>query len=336
MAVTLTDVARHASVSIKTVSRVVNNEDYVAEETRARVMNAIEELGYKPNVWAQRLKSNRSRNIALVIHDATPSYIMEVMRGLMDVGDEHGYHVNVIRTNMREPERRNALLRLASQNSVEGIVFTPPTDNSVEVFSALQDLAFPFVQITPLQRDRNVPWVAGTDEQGTYDATEHLLTLGHRHLAYIQGNPDHRASWDRRYGFERACADITIPEVWMRQGDWTFESGLVLARDILGAQETIPTAIACGNDEIAAGVLHAIYQIGLSCPDDISIVGFDDLPLASKVYPALTTVHQPIYEIATTAMTLLIEQIIPESDGNLQISIPTHLMIRKSTAPPRR
>jgi LacI family transcriptional regulator len=333
MSVTLSDVARHAGVSMKTVSRVVNNEKRVAEETRRKVLAAIEELGYVPNVWAQRLARGYSGLIGLFMHDATSAYITAVMNGMMDVGETTGYRVSLYRLDINDPHQVAFVLGMATQRRVEGFIFTPPCDNSPELTRGLQEMKFPFVQLTPHERCNDCAWVSATDEQGSHEATRHLLELGHVRIGFIQGNRDHQASWDRLNGYYRALheAGIKPDECLIKQGTWAFESGLECARDLLSMSQP-PTAIMAGNDEAAAGVIQAAWERRWSCPEQISVVGFDDVPLARQLCPPLTTVKQPIYEIATTAMSMLVEKIIPGLPVEKTVEVPTRLVVRHSTA----
>ncbi len=334
MSITLSDVARHAGVSIKTVSRVVNNESRVAESTRQRVLAAIEELGYVPNVWAQRLARGHSGLVGLLIHDATPAYMVGVMNGLMDVGDSVGYRISLYRLDVKDPQQIAQAVAMAQQQRVEGFVFTPPCDNSPELVHALEDMNFPFVQLTPHERGGDCAWVSATDERGSYDAAWHLIRLGHQRIGFIQGNRDHQASWERLAGYKRALgeAGLGVDESLIKQGSWQFETGLEHAREMLAMPDP-PTAIMAGNDEAAAGVIQATWEQGVKCPDQLSVVGFDDVPLARQVCPPLTTVKQPIYDIAATAMSLLVERIIPGLPFEKTVEIPTELVIRHSTGP---
>jgi LacI family transcriptional regulator len=217
---------------------------------------------------------------------------------------------------------------------VEGFIFTPPCDNSAELTRALQELKFPFVQLTPHERCNDCLWVAATDEQGTYEAACHLLELGHTRIGFIQGNRDHQASWDRLHGYERALreAGIEPDEGMIKQGNWKFESGLECARELLVVPQP-PRAIMASNDETAAGVIQAAWERRWHCPEQISVIGFDDVPLARQLCPPLTTVKQPIYEIATAAMSMLVEKIIPGLPVEKTVEVPTRLVIRHSTAP---
>ena len=188
--------------------------------------------------------------------------------------------------------------------------------------------------LTPQDRREDMTWVAATDEQGAYDATVHLVRLGHTRIAFIQGPEEHVASWDRRRGFLRALKEFDLPldETLVRKGDWSFQTGLSYARELL-ALPWPPTAIVASCDDEATGVIQAIWERGWRCPQDVSVVGFDDNPIASQICPPLTTVRQPIYEIATTAMSILIEKLIPDGLNGESVILPTELVVRRSTAP---
>ena len=332
MSVTLSHVAKRAGVSMKTVSRVINHEDRVAEKTRQKVMAAIEELGYFPNVWAQRLARGYSGLIGLFMHDATAAYITAVMNGIMDIGDTTGYRLSLYRLDVRDPRQVAQAIGMAAQRRVEGFIFTPPCDNSPELTRALHEMKFPFVQLTPHERCIDCAWVAATDELGSYEAARYLLELGHTRIGFIQGNRDHQASWDRLNGYQRALreAGIEPDEGLITQGSWAFESGLECALELL-ARPQPPTAIMAGNDEVAAGVIQAVWERGRSCPKDLSVVGFDDVLLARQLCPPLTTVCQPIYDMAATAMSMLVEKLIPGLPGDMRVEVPTRLVIRHST-----
>ena len=335
MPVTQADVAKRAGVSVKQVSRVINNEDRVSVATRQRVREAIADLGYAPNVWAQRLARGYSQLIGLCFYDATAAYINEVLNGMLDFADQHGYRVGLYRFNPFDGVDVAHMIARVSQMRVDGFVLTPPCDSATSFVEALHRLDVPFVMLTPHDRRGDTVWVAATDEQGTYDATAHLIQLGHTRIGLIQGNSEHSASWDRRYGFQRALSDFQIffADELMRQGDWSFQSGMNCARELL-ALSPPPTAIIASSDDAATGVIQAIWERGWRCPQDVSVVGFDDNPLAQQICPPLTTVRQPIYQIATRAMSLLIEHLIPGDAVQIQGSIlPTELRVRRSTAP---
>ena len=334
MPVTIADVARLSGVSIKQVSRVINHQDRVSKATRARVEQAIDDLGFVPNVWARRLARGYSNLIGLCMYSATPDWIMVVLNSMIDVADCNDYRVSVYRFNPRDTTKIQEMLAWATQRHIDGLILTPPIDTSQELVAGLLALSFPFVQIAPHDRANGGSWVATTDEPGSYDATRHLLQLGHTRIAFIQGPSDHLASWDRLRGYQRALREhgIEPDPLLLRCGDWSFETGLTCTRQLLSLPGRA-TAIVCSGDQIAAGAIHAVREIGLDCPADVSVTGFNDIELAQQMWPPLTTIRQPVNEIATAAMTLLIEKLIPGGSQPSGIEIPATLIVRGSTGP---
>ncbi|NWF70021.1 MAG: LacI family DNA-binding transcriptional regulator [Chloroflexi bacterium] len=332
MPVTIEDVAKSAGVSTKTVSRVVNWESNVADDTRYKVLSTIEALGYRPNPSAQHLARGRAGLIGVLIHDATPSYVLEVLNGLLEIGNPRGYRVSLQPCDINEPHAVEGVIRMAAQHQIDGLIFTPPCDQAALLVETLHTLRFPFIMLTPHERTSHYAWVAATDEQGAFEITRHLLELGHRCIGFVQGNSSHQASWDRLNGFRRAFQTygLETDSTLIVQGSWTFESGLECAMRLLDSAQR-PSAIVAANDEVAAGVIQMAWRLGIACPAQLSVVGFDDVPLAQQLCPPLTTVSQPIREIARIAMTMLIEQLIPDSEDTRGIVVPTTLVVRQST-----
>jgi LacI family transcriptional regulator len=335
MPVTILDVAKAAGVSIKTVSRVVNKESNVSIQTRDKVLSAIEQLGYTPNPSAQRLARGHTGIVGLLIHDTAPTFVMEVLKGIMDMGELRSYHFSLHRCDVTKPEQVSRVIRMAAQHQVGGLIFTPPCDTSDELIEALQAIQFPFVILMSHDRSPHKAWVVTENEQGSFDLTCHLLELGHRSIGFIQGNADHQDTWDRLAGYKRALQHygLDFDPTLLRHGVWTSDSGQEHALDLLAKYPETgqPTAIVATNDEMASGVIQAIRQLGLRCPEDISVVGFDNVPLASQLSPPLTTIHQPIREMAARAMEIMIDDFL-EGDGIIRhVEMKTRLVIRQST-----
>jgi LacI family transcriptional regulator len=334
VAVTIADVANHAGVSTKTVSRVINNEPFVADLTRARVMAAMRELGYVPNVSAQRLASGRSHVLGLVFHNAAWTYINIVQRGLLEECRKEGYGMLMNPCDIERPADQEEILRLVARQTADGFIFTPPCDNITSLLHRLRTQDVPFVRIAPRDRRDSLPYVAPDDWQGGYDVTEHLLLLGHERIGLVMGHPDHQASHDRLAGFQAALEAHHVPfdPHLVAQGDFHFESGLLCGRLLLEAKPR-PTAIFACNDDMAAGVLAVAHQLGIPVPEALSVAGFDDVPLAQQVWPPLTTVRQPTYEMAQLATQLLLRLLKGESPEVVHHVLPATLVIRGSTGP---
>jgi LacI family transcriptional regulator len=334
VAITLKDVAKRARVSIKTASRVVNGEAFVAESTRARVLKAIRDLGYVANLSAKRLATGSTFNIGLVFHNASWHYILDVQRAILETARPAGYNMVLQPCDATNEDDVRAVLRLFSQHIVDGYIFTPPTDNASQLLDELCQLGVPFVRLTPFDRAKPWPFVAARDRQGARDMTQYLLRLGHTRIGYVMGPIEQKAAHDRLAGYQSALADarVDLDPVLVKQGRDHFESGATAGRELLDLPRP-PSAIFCNNDEMAAGVMAAVFERGRRVPDDVSVAGFDDIPLARQVWPPLTTVHQPIYPIAQTATELLLRLIRQEPVTDLQQEFSTELKIRTSTAP---
>ena len=324
MPATISDVAKVAKVSKQTVSRVINNEKGVAEATWQRVSDAIITLGYSPNPWAQRLARGSSGLISLIFDDAAPSYVMIVMNGLMEASVSTSYEISVRRCKADHPEDVDAVIRMAAHHQVDGLIITPPCDSFPRLLNALQDLDFPFVLLTPQDRDREYAWVAASDKEGSCAATQHLIELGHQRIAYIQGNSLHQASWARLDGYRQAMwlAGLPVLSEYICQGDWTFESGRSCTPKLL-ALDPRPTAIVAGGDEIAAGIIQQALGQGLSLPEELSVVGFDDAFLARQLWPPLTTIRQRINEISKISLDILVNDLVPSSRQPTSAVVPT-------------
>jgi LacI family transcriptional regulator len=332
LAATIADVARHAGVSIKTVSRVINNEPHVSDVTHKRVMASVSKLGYVTNLPARRLASGRSSTIGLIFHDASWHYILDVQKAVLETARKSGYSIILHPCDVTNHTDCKAILTLVMQRAVDGFIFTPPADNSKELLESLNSLNVPFVRLTPTDRGSPWPYVAATDFQGAYEMTKYLISLGHRWIGYILGPGSQKAAHDRFDGYRVALTEFEIaynPD-FVKQGDDHFQSGVAGALALLQTSPR-PTAVFANNDEMAAGALFGMHASGLRVPDDISIAGFDDIPLSTQVWPPLTTVRQPIVEIAEIATRLLIDILEDKTITEFHHIIPTELVVRGST-----
>jgi len=311
---TITDVAKRAGVSMKTVSRVLNNEPNVAEKTRARVKAIASELRYSPNLAARGLATSKSYLIALIYDNPSPNYISHIQRGAIDACREVGYHLVVEPMSLGEidshDEKVKVVRSVLDRLPVDGVILTPPLTDNEAVLTVLKELEIKCVRVAP-KNGGPQPFVGMDDETAAFQMTQHLLKQGHEKIAFIRGHIDHAATSLRHAGFTRAMKDagIAVSADLIVQGDFSFESGAAAARKLLGVpDDQKPTAVFASNDDMAAAVISAAGQMGLDVPGSLSVCGFDDTPLARVVWPALTTVRQPIYKMGHQAAKELVRR----------------------------
>lgn len=312
MKATITDVAKKAGVSMKTVSRVLNNEPNVADKTRAHVKAVASELRYSPNLAARGLATSKSYLIALIYDSASPNYTSHVQLGAIDACREAGYHLVVqplsLKTDSSRQEKVQLVRSVLDRLPVDGVILTPPLCDSEAVLETLAELKINSVRISPITHGTQ-PFVGMDDEAAAYQMTQYLLEQGHQKIGLIRGHIDHSATGLRQAGFLRAMkgADLTVSPNLIVQGDFSFESGAIAAGELLNLPiEERPTAIFASNDDMAAATITTAGQLGLKVPEQLSVCGFDDTPLAKVVWPALTTVRQPIYKMGHQAARQLV------------------------------
>lgn len=308
MKTTITDVAKQAGVSMKTVSRVLNNEPNVAKTTRERVMAAAAELHYRPNMAARGLASSRSYLIALLYDNPNPSYITHIQRGAISACRESGYHLMLepMTTDLASgPEAEDLLRRLG----VDGVILTPPLSDSQPLRDKLTALGIRFVAVAPGDPG-DVPAVRMNDVEAAAEMADYLIANGHTDIGFIIGHPGHVASARRQEGFEQALrqAGIVCRPERLQQGDFTFRSGVEAAEMLLSDPNDRPSAIFASNDDMAAGVVSVAGRLGVDVPGSLSVCGFDDTPIAQIIWPQLTTVAQPIRKMGKKAAEMLIDR----------------------------
>lgn len=333
--VSIYDVARHAGVSIKTVSLVINRQPNVSLATRTAVLAAIENLQYRPNVFARGLASERSYLIGL-LHDVAPgSYIADLQLGALARCRDEGYHLVVELLNpQQDMDVAQRVRSLVSESVLHGVILTPPLCDDRTIMEELTAARTPFVRVAPGNRMPGTNFVNIDEYKSAYEMTAYLIGLGHRRIGFVKGKPDHGAARLRFDGYRKALSDggLAFEEELAAQGYFTYQSGQVAGEKLL-ALKTRPTAIFCGNDDMAAGVLAASYRFNLSVPDDLSIAGFDDSIVAQVVWPRLTTLRQPIKDMAGAAVSILAHR--KASDKPVERQLAHSLVVRESTAAPR-
>ncbi len=307
--ITINDVAREARVSTKTVSRVLNGEPHVRQEIRDRVSAIARDLDYRPNASARALAGARSYLIGMYLNNPSRSYLSQVEQGAMRACRPAGYHLLVEDISGGGPDLRARIAELHAAVRLDGVVLTPPLSNDADALAALEALKVPFVLIAPGPRAGAAvaPQVVIDDRLAALEMTRRLLALGHRKIAFLAGPDGHAAAATRREGYLTALRDAGIepsPD-WTPRGDYTFRSGQAAA-EVLLALDPRPTAIFAANDDMALGALAVAQRLRLDVPGALSIAGFDDTPSAEMVWPGLTTVRQPIEDMAAAAVEMLV------------------------------
>jgi LacI family transcriptional regulator len=326
------DVALHAGVSVTTVSHVVNGTRFVSETARQRVEEAVRELGYVPSAVARSLKHNTTRTFGMVIPNNSNPYFAEIIRGVEDRCFAAGYNVILCNSN-DDPERQAGYLRVLAEKRIDGLVLVVTGSDAV-ARATLGGIAMPLVLL-----DREVSGVSGDLVEvnhvlGSQMATRHLLELGHPRVACISGPPGLSPSSQRRAGWKDALekAGVERTESDLARGDFTARGGY-LAMQALLKRRPRPTAVFACNDLMAFGALTAAREAGIAVPQQLSIVGFDDIDLAAFSAPPLTTVAQPKKQIGTVAADLLLDRVSNARTDNRQMILDPELRVRASTAP---
>ncbi|MBI1882539.1 MAG: LacI family DNA-binding transcriptional regulator [Chloroflexi bacterium] len=325
---TIQDVARAAGVSVSTVSRVLNNKDYIATETYEKVQRVIDELGYASSLAAKSMRSYKTNAIGLLVNNLKNPYAIEVMKGVDRAIGEFGYEL-IIHTTGKEItdlgiawERRH-VAQLNGSLTDGLIVVTPSTTNLPSTF--------PLVTIDPHVQEDNFPSVISTNRAGALAVMEYLISLGHRRIGFIGGRPDLQSAIRRQQGYEDGLRQANLPLApeLIQPGDYGRKTGADCARKLLSLPNP-PTAIFAANDQSAIGVMEAAAEAGVRIPEDLSLVGFDNIPETAFTQPPLTTVNQFIEELGYRATKLLVDLIQGKSLETNLYKIPTQLVIRDS------
>lgn len=329
--VTLAQVAEAAGVSPMTVSNVVNGRANVAEGTRRRVQEVAERLGYAPNPAARGLKRGRTGLIGVLALDLRGHYGLEIVRGIADELAEAELEL-LISATYHDAVRERARVDLLTRGMVDGLVLVAP-ELEESTLDLLGDRGQPFVVVDPRRLDLDVPRVLVDNYRAARAAAEHVLSLGHRDVAFLGGEPEFESSASRRAGFLDAMklAGVRVPPERLAACSFTFSSGFEAAGRMI--DDGPPTAFCAGADLIALGALGAARSRGLRVPEDLSIIGFDDLPEAATTYPGLTTMRQPLHEMGRTSARAVLAALEGSPPLVNRIELPTTLVVRHTTGP---
>jgi len=312
--VTIHDVARHAGVSPMTVSRVINAESNVRDETRDRVNASIKALRYSPNLAARSLASADTVHIGILYANSTAAYLSELLLGSLEQSSLSGCQLVLEHCEDLESERK-AVQRLIA-GGVDGVILPAPLGDSEDALKTVIDAGIPAVLVTSGRPAPGFSAVSINDFEAAREMTRHLLGLGHRRIAFINGHPGHSASGQRFRGYMEGMteAGLTVSADQVAQGFFTYRSGLEAAERLLTGTFH-PTAVFACNDDMAAATMAVAHRKGMDVPRDLAIAGFDDTPLASMLWPELTTVRRPLSEMAREAVRLLLEQVRAKRNG---------------------
>ena len=328
---TMKDVARRANVSVQTVSVVVNASGVVSPETRERILTAIDELGYRPQAVGRSLRTGATRTIGLLVADITNPFFARMADTVEDHAHAAGYNLILYNTHS-DADRERTYLHIATEAWLDGMLFVTTTD-TLHGLGTLRSAGIPCVAIDRVPADYEGPWVILDNRRTGALVAEHLLDLGHRDLAHICGPLDLRLSVERLESFESSVRERGFEPVGHIEGDasWSCESGYRAMRSLLEGSRS-PTAVFASNDRLAIGAMRAAVEAGLRVPDDLSIVGVDDIELAPYLTPPLTTVRQRLEDVATLATKILLDLVHGREPAQTQVSFDPELVVRQSTA----
>jgi LacI family transcriptional regulator len=331
---TITDIANFAGVSKKTVSRVINEAPYVNKKTRARVEGIIAEHGFKPDPQARGLAFRRSFLVGMIHDNPNSQYVANIHLGIFDALASRGYELVIRPCDRRSPSFLDDMRGFVERLRLFGVVLVPSVSEDDRLAKLLENLDCPYVRISCAAIDAPARLVLTHDWHGAAAAARRLAELGHRRIAYLSGPPLFRSAHEREAGFIAGLTEYGLqlaPELTIL-GAYTYESGLARGRELLTRPDR-PTAIFAGNDEMASGVYGAAHELGMRIPEDLSIIGFDDAPIASRMWPTLTSVRLPVREMGRAAAEKLFVKPKEAAKAPAAEFTPT-LIERQSTAPP--
>jgi LacI family transcriptional regulator len=331
---TIREIARAAGVSIATVSRVINGRPDVSPQTREVVLRVVREHGFSTNRNARALSGGRTGLVGVTLPILEAAYFAVIVSGTAEALYEHDMRI-VLCPTLHQHEREVTLLDRLMHGTTDGAILMLPEESNAEL-RALQETGYPFVVVDPrVQLDQGIPAVSASNASGARAVVEHLLSLGHRRIGAILGPADWMATTERLNGYRSAlaAAGVLAARDLVVESDFSIESGEAAAAALLDLPER-PTAIFGFNDNVAIGALRAAEARGLTVPDDLSVVGFDDSEQSGLVTPALTTVRQPLAEMGRMAVSLLLRLLDHQRVEAMNIELATRLVVRESTAAP--
>jgi LacI family transcriptional regulator len=332
--VTIYDVAKESGVSYSTVSRVLNGFEFVKDGTRQKVLEAAEKLGYVANLQARSLAGGRSNVVGVLVPVIDNSYITEIVAGIDDELAQANFNL-MLHTTHRHTGKEAQYANTIASGMSDGLLLVVPL--AIDAYlKSLRDRQFPYVLIDqhdPLEKSAEI---VTTNRKGAYEAVSYLIELGHERIAFITGLMKLYSTYERLAGYRDALSDHNLPVIddYVVEGDF-WEKEAYIATNRLLSLDPMPTAIFASNDLTALGAMVSIREHGLLIPEDISIIGFDDIPQAGYIHPTLTTVRQPLEQMGRVAVNLLFETLDNPDRPPRQVMLDTELIIRGSCQPPK-
>ena len=332
---TMQDVADLAKVSKTTVSHVINETRPVSEETRQRVLNSMKELGYQPNILARSLRKKETSTIGLIVPNNANPFYAEVSRGVESLSFEEGYNV-ILCNSDRNLQKEIAYTELLLKKRVDGILFVGAwVGEQIQHLHEIHLQGIPLAVVDRFTQDLDIDSVRIDNRLGGWLATSHLLGLGHRRISCIGGIPEFTPNAERITGYKKAMGDagINVESELVIRANFQFEGGYKAAQQLLSLDDR-PTAIFACNDLTAIGAIRAATDLGYGVPDDLSVVGFDDIQMAQYACPQLTTISQPMFEMGNLATEMLLERIRDTNIPRRERIFKPNLIVRQSTTKP--
>jgi LacI family transcriptional regulator, galactose operon repressor len=334
MKATINDVAKQAGVSIKTVSRVMNNEPSVRAPTREKVMAAVEALQYQPNLAARNLAGSKAYSIGFVYDNPNAYYVIDMQNGILSACKQQGFELVIHPCDSTKENTIDEITNMVKTSRIAGLVLTPPFSEMPEFVEKIKQLEVSVVRIMSgdVAPDDITPCVMINDHKAAYSITQHLVDLGHTKISFIAGGKEHKSTIERLNGYKQALSDNNIPidDKYIVEGEYSFESGVNGAQTLMSSADK-PTAIFSCNDEIAAGALFAARLMNIEIPTQLSIAGFENSPFSRQTWPKLTTANQPNQSIAENAANLLIAYTRKLNTQSFARQYTPELVVRDST-----
>lgn len=331
MATSIKDVAKEAGVSIATVSRVLNDIDVVNEDTKKKVLDAIQVLGYRPNIIARSLKTQKTKTIGILIPDISSQFYPEIVRGAEDVANIYDYNVILCNSDF-DVEKEKEYLRVLKEKMVDGVIYMSSSLND-EILNLIKELDLKTILVETKDKQGVFPSVTIDNAKATYDGTKYLIEKGLKKLAFIGVDSETQNAWGERYlGFEKALNDNNLSV----DKDLVYFDTLKVKSGSEGIQKFVESkkdfdAIVCASDEIAMGAINALRENNIKVPEDVSVVGFNNNYAGSIFYPKITTVSQPSYDMGSVAMRMLIKIVNKKEVEQSQFVLPHELIKRESS-----